>query len=163
MEAILESVFTDEGTKAALLAGVVNSLKGDLEDGYLESAPALVRAEMFEDFVSMARHLADEGFKDAAAVIAGSSLEGHLRRLALKHHVSLDRSLSDGSVAPKKAESLNQELRTRGAYTLFDQKQITAWLDLRNNAAHGNYSQYDELQVASLIEWVTDFIAKNPA
>lgn len=51
----------------------------------------------------------------------------------------------------------------KNAYSLFDQKQITAWLDLRNNAAHGNYTDYDEFQVAKLIDWVGDFISKNPA
>ena len=110
----------------------------------------------------MAEHLVEEGYKDAAAVIAGASLESHLRQLSSKHGVSVDYTAKDGSTKKKKAEGLNQELG-KNAYRLFDQKQITTWLDLRNNAAHGNYPEYDADQVAKLIEWARDFISKNPA
>jgi hypothetical protein len=118
---------------------------------------------MFEDLNEMAKHLLHEGYKDAAAVIAGSSLESHLHQLSNKYGVQVDHVAPDGASKHKKADQLNQELRKKSVYALFDQKQITAWLDLRNNAAHGNYSAYDEQQVAKLIEWVEDFISKNPA
>jgi len=83
-------------------------------------------------------------------------------KLSNKYSVAVDYIAKDGTTKQKKAERLNQELG-KNAYTLFDQKQITAWLDLRNNAAHGHYSAYDDDQVAKLIEWVGDFISKNPA
>lgn len=152
-----------EHVKADRIVGIVRALTGDLEDGYLETFPALVRGEMFENLSEMARHLLEEGYKDAAAVMAGSSLESHLHQLCTKHSVPVNSPASDGTIQHKKAEQLNQELRKNGAYSLFDQKQITAWLDLRNNAAHGKYLAYDEHQVAKLIEWVADFISKNPA
>lgn len=148
--------------KAWLIIGILKALKGDLEDGYLYSFPELVRGEMFEEFIEMAEHLLEEGYKDAAGVIAGSSLESHLRQLSNKHGVAVDYTAPDGSIKHKRAEQLNQELG-KNAYSLFDQKQITAWLDLRNNAAHGQYAKYSTDQVARLIEWVRDFIAKNPA
>jgi hypothetical protein len=151
-----------EGAKAGLIVGIVKALKGDLDDGHLQSLPELIRGEMFQDLNQMAKHLLQEGYKDAAAVIAGSSLESHLHQLSNKYGISVVYTAKDGSSKRKKAESLNQDLG-KNAYSLFDQKQITAWLDLRNNAAHGNYSEYDEDQVAKLIEWVGDFISKNPA
>ena len=40
------------------------------------------------------------------------------------------------------------------------QKQITAWLDLRNNAAHGKYSEYTQEQVSLLLQGVMDFIIR---
>jgi hypothetical protein len=148
--------------RVELIIGIVRALKSDLEDGYLYSLSELVRGEMFENLIEMAEHLVGEGYKDAAAVIAGASLESHLRQLANKYGVSVDYTAKDGSNRKKTAEQLNQDLG-KNAYNLFDQKQITAWLDLRNNAAHGNYGGYDEDQVARLIEWVGDFISKNPA
>ena len=162
MTKILDS-FADEPRQADRIIGIVKALKGDLHDGYLNSFPELVRAEMFENLNDMAKHLLQEGYKDAAAVIAGSSLESHLHQLSIKHGVQVNHTASDGTIKHKKAEQLNQELRKNGAYSLFDQKQITTWLDLRNNAAHGKYSAYDENLVAKLIEWVGDFISKNPA
>lgn len=161
MRTILDGAYVD-GYRAELIIGVVRALKSDLEDGYLYSFSELVRGEMFENLIEMAEHLVEEGYKDAAAVIAGASLESHLRELANKYGVSVDYIAKDGSTRKKKAEHLNQELG-KNAYSLFDQKQITAWLDLRNSAAHGNYAEYDTDQVAKLIEWVGDFISKNPA
>jgi hypothetical protein len=162
MDEILKTAFTDEPVKAGLIVGIVKALKGELEVGYLPSFPELVRGEMFEDLNEMAKHLVQEGYKDAAAVIAGTSLESHLHQLSIKNSVSIDYTGKDGSTKKKTAERLNQELG-KNVYSLFEQKQITAWLDLRNNAAHGNYSEYDQDQVAKLIEWVGDFISKNPA
>ncbi len=148
MAKILDSTVS-EHVKADRLVGIVKALKGDLEDGYLETFPELVRGEMFENLIEMARHLLEEGYKDAAAVITGSSLESHLHQLCPKHGVPINHTVPDGTIKHKKAEQLNQILRKEGIYTLFDQKQITAWLDLRNNAAHGKYSAYDEQSVAS--------------
>jgi hypothetical protein len=163
MNEIVSERYTDEAVQADLVVGIVKALKGELDDGYLDSFPELVRGELFGDFVEMAEHLLSEGYKDAAAVIAGSALESHLHQLSLKQGLSLEYLASDGSTKRKKADRLNNELATRKFYSKLDQKQITAWLDLRNSAAHGQYSNYSDIQVASFIEWERDFIAKNPA
>jgi len=44
-----------------------------------------------------------------------------------------------------------------------EQKSVTAWLDLRNKAAHGHYDDYDHQQVAALIRDVREFLIRNPA
>jgi hypothetical protein len=149
--------------QADRIVGIVRALKGDLDDGYLESFSELVRGELFESLIEMATHLLNEGYKDAAAVIAGSLIEAHLQHLCVKHGVAVNHTSADGTTRPLKAEQLNQALRKNRTYSLFDQKQITAWLDIRNSAAHGKYSDYDEGLVAKLIEWVGDFISKSPA
>jgi hypothetical protein len=66
---------------------------------------------MFEDLNEMAKHLLHEGYKDAAAVIAGSSLESHLHQLSNKYGVQVDHVAPDGASKHKKADQLNQELR----------------------------------------------------
>ena len=109
--------------KAWLIIGILKALKGDLEDGYLYSFPELVRGEMFEEFIEMAEHLLQEGYKDAADVIAGSSLESHLRQLSNKHGVALDYTAPDGSIKHKRAEKLNQELG-KNAYSLLTRSKL---------------------------------------
>lgn len=89
MTKILGSLW-EKSVKAGLIVGIVKGLKGELEDGYLQSFPELVRGEMFDDLNEMAKHLLQEGYKNAAAVIAGTSLESHLRRLSKKHGVMID-------------------------------------------------------------------------
>lgn len=149
--------------KAEVIVGILLGLRDELIIGSLDSVSEIVRGELFENFLEMAEYLASEGYKDAAAVIAGSSLEAHLRRLASKHNIVIE--IVEAGVKPryKKAEIINQELYKIKAYSPFDQKQITAWLDLRNNAAHGNYSAYTSNQVMQFIEWTKDFISKNSA
>jgi hypothetical protein len=43
------------------------------------------------------------------------------------------------------------------------QKQVTAWLDLRNKAGHEHYEDYDHAQVAALIRDVRDFMVRHEA
>jgi hypothetical protein len=42
-----------------------------------------------------------------------------------------------------------------------DQKNVTAWLDLRNKAAHGKYTEYQKDQVELMMQGVTQFMARN--
>ncbi len=139
--------------------GIGKSLLSDLRHGFNQSLEELIHGDIFGDFLEMARHLADNGYKDAAAVIAGSTLEAHLRHLCSKHGLTVD----DAKGKAKKADTLNSELAKATAYSKGDQKNVTAWLDLRNSAAHGQYSDYSAEQVVLLIASVRDFLSRNPA
>ena len=110
----------------------------------------------------MAHHLVESGYKDAGAVIAGSSLEGHLRQLAKKSSVDTVRASASGD-APKTADLLNSDLAKASAYSVTDQKNVTAWLDLRNKAAHGRYKEYEKGQVSIMIDGIRNFITRVPA
>lgn len=58
---------------------------------------------------------------------------------------------------------MNADLSSAKAYSILDQKNVTAWLDLRNKAAHGEYAKYVAEQVGLLISGIRDFIDRNPA
>ncbi len=127
--------------------------------GYLAKVTELVHADLFSDFLDMADYLLESGYKDPAAVIVRSVLEEHMRKLATKNSLSILKP--DGSA--KKADSLNAELVGIGAYSKLDQKRITAWLDLRNKAAHGHYSEYVREQVTLMLDGVRDFLLRFSA
>ena len=40
---------------------------------------------------------------------------------------------------------------------------MTAWLDLRNRAAHGEYSKYDQDHVEALTRDLRSFMSRYPA
>ena len=141
------------------LIGIVKALLINLRKGYVKTLEELVHADVFADFLEMAEHLLSNGYKDAAAVIIGSSLEAHLRNLATKLGVSL----VDSSGRTKKADTLNADFVKAGGYNKLEQKNVTAWLDLRNKAAHGKYAEYDLQHVKAMLLSVRDFIARNPA
>ncbi len=142
-----------------ILAGILRALRADIDAGYIDTLAELVHAEVFADLLEMADELQWKGYKDAAAVIAGSVLEEHLRKLAAKSGVAVAKP--DGS--PKKADTLNNELATATSYNKLQQKSVTAWLDLRNKAAHGEYHAYDQAQVAALVRDVREFLIRLPA
>ena len=150
-------------THISSIAGVVTALLADVKAGHLQSLIELIHAETFADFLEMAQHLVDAGYKDAAGVIAGSALELHLRVLCVKAEVPVDFTKPDGTTAPKKAESMNSDLASASVYSKLDQKNVTAWLDLRNKAAHGKYAEHKADQVSLLVAAVRDFLTRVPA
>lgn len=138
--------------------GVILALRDDIAGGYMQNLAELVHADIFADFLEMAQHLCDNNYKDPSAVIAGSTLESHLKKLAIKNSVPID--IAGKSI---KADKLNADLAKANVYTILDQKNVTAWLDLRNKAAHGNYTEYNIDQVKLLIASIRDFISRIPA
>lgn len=140
------------------LIGILVSLRRDVEAGFTRSLEELVHADVFADFLDMASELLRKGYKDPAAVLAGSALESHLRKLAGKHVVS-----THHGGRPKKAETMNADLVKVGAYNKIEQKSVSAWLGIRNDAAHGNYGNYDRAQVEALVRDVQSFMSRNPA
>lgn len=140
------------------ILGVAHALREDITGGYMQNLEELVHADIFADFLEMAQHLCDNNYKDASAVLAGSTLESHLKKLAIKNAIPID---IVGK--PVKADKLNSDLTKANVYTILDQKNITAWLDLRNKAAHGNYTEYNVDQVKLLIASIRDFISRITA
>jgi len=109
----------------------------------------------------MADELLAKRYKDAAGVIIGSVLEEHLRKLA----GIFGASVTVGK-AHKKADTINADLAKAGAYNKLEQKNVTAWLGLRNDAAHGNYGNYGnygQSQVAIFLTSVREFMTRHPA
>jgi hypothetical protein len=138
------------------LVGTVLALREDVRRGYLDSFESVVRSETFSDLLAMAGYLLGQGYKDAAAIIAGGVLEEQLRKLAPRHGVAA----KDGQDW-RRSQQLNQDLCAAGAYLSNDQKSITAWLDIRNDAAHGKYANYSESQVDLMLRGVRDFVSRT--
>ncbi len=142
--------------------GVLKACHDELAGGWVFTTKGLVSAEVFSDFLSMAEHLLSENYKDPAAVVVGSVLEEHLRQLCQKNSIPIEWAKPDGSLVPLKADAMNAELAKTNVYSKLDQKNVTAWLDLRNKAAHGKYKEYTESQVDLMLRAVSEFIGRTP-
>jgi hypothetical protein len=140
---------------------ILQAARNEIARGWLFEMKGLVSAEIFSDFMEMAEHLLQEGYKDAAAVMIGSVLEEHLRKLCDKNNIPIIIEKND-EIIPKKADLLNHELAKLEIYNKLEMKQIITWLDLRNKAAHGKYSEYTKEQVALLFQGVMDFMSRIP-
>jgi flagellar biosynthesis chaperone FliJ len=82
-----------------------------------------------------------------------------LRQLCTRNAIATEIEKDDKQIH-KKADRLNSELAKNEVYSKLDQKMVTAWLDLRNKAAHGKYDEYTEDQVKNMLVAVTEFMAR---
>jgi hypothetical protein len=164
-EAALQGVSsTNEDGQIKALVGAVRSLRHDYASGRLKTFREMVRSDVFSDFLEMAEYLLnDEGLKDPAAVMAGSVLEQHIRKLCDKHGVTTTFTDGKGDTRPKKLDTMNSDLAKAGVYGGNDQKQVVAWADIRNDAAHGHYAKYVKEQVVLMVQGLRNFIARVPA
>ena len=85
--------------------GVVNALISDIQNGYLVFFEELAHSDVFSDYLEMSEYLLGKDYKDAAAVIAGSTLEVHLKLLCMKNEVSTEVNGKN-----KMANVMNQDL-----------------------------------------------------
>jgi hypothetical protein len=141
---------TESGQLYGIFLGFLTALASDYKGGFLTDLRLEIWSEVECDFLSQADRLLKEQFKDPAAMIIGAVLEDSLKQLCKKY------SVPEGS----SIESMNAPLKQAGAYTLTVQKQVTGWADIRNNADHARFNQYELPQVKLMYQGVTDFIAK---
>jgi hypothetical protein len=129
---------------------IFQSAKSDVQGGYLFEIRNLVHAEVFTNELDQARHLLDAGYKPAAAVIAGTVLETTLRELCNQH---------PNLAAAESLNRMNDGLTREGVYNQARHRQIQAWADIRNAAAHGRPNDFEAIDAARMIEGIRDFIA----
>ncbi len=101
--------------------GALKALKRDYAEGYLATIQGLVRAEVFSDFLEMAEHLIEQGYKDPAAVLIGGVLEEHLRNLCAAKSVPIQ--VSGHS---KKADAMNSDLAQRSSLQQIGSKKCNS-------------------------------------
>jgi hypothetical protein len=138
-----------------VILSCVKAALDDLKGGYFFESKALLEAGAFCDLMEQAEELQKAGHKDAAAVLAGGILEKHMRSMCARRSIDLQKS----NGKPKMINDMNDDLAKAGAYNALKKKQITAWADLRNNTAHGNYTAYTSSDVDACLRDVSDFCA----
>jgi hypothetical protein len=131
--------------------GILRAVKEDILGGYVSDLKTLVSAEIFTDFLEMAEHLSEYGYKDPAASLCGAVLEDGLRRIASNAGIKL-KSREDLS-------SLNHKCADAGVYNRLIQKKIQVWIDVRNSADHGQFDEYTAQDVEEMLKGVNQFLS----
>src|SRR5260370_6536693 len=75
-------------TRLSELAATARALREDIAADWLASVVELAHADTYAGYLEMAEGLHSQGYKDAAAVIAGTSLDVHLKAPATHHSIS---------------------------------------------------------------------------
>jgi hypothetical protein len=146
-----ENAVWSAGTAPAV--EILTRLRSDVANGYMRSTTNIISAEVFGDFLAMAQHLLDEGFKDPAASVTGAVLEDGLRRIAGNNDIPVSER--------DDLNSLRDKCSGKRIFNNLVRQQITAWTTLRNSADHGKFSEYTPQQVGSMISDVRSLLARH--
>lgn len=131
--------------------GVLQAAVADLTSGVLVDEELRIASEVFDSVLQEAKYLNESGHKDASAVLGRVVVEDALKRLARQ----------EGIVEEKKASVLNDKLKGSGRYVQAQWRQIQAWLDIGNDAAHGRFESYDAAMVGAMLDGIEGFLARE--
>lgn len=130
--------------------GILRAVMEDIKNNYLIKVQTLVASEIFSNFLEQAQHLLDNGYKNPAASLVGGVLENGLRKIGTIRGTKIKDS-DDISI-------LNHKLADSEIYTRLIQNKIQVWNNVRNNADHGHFDQYSEMEVKEMLKGVQDFL-----
>ena len=147
------------------LQGAVSLLRGikdDLEKGFLDDMATSIEAEIACDYMGQAEQLLSEGHGGKlshvpAAVLSGAVLEKALRTLCDQQQPPIAQKTLKGD--HKTLSPLIDELKKAGVFNEAKAKQLRAWADIRNLAAHGEFNQFKRADVEPMISGINNFLA----
>ncbi|MGB7291046.1 MAG: hypothetical protein WBD99_02595 [Thermodesulfobacteriota bacterium] len=133
--------------------GILRALKEDINGGFLDSIKDLVIAEVFDDFLDIADHLLENGYKDPSASLVGAVLEDGLRKIGVKNNIQI--RVGDDIA------SLNTKIADGNIYNRLVQKQVQAWKAIRDSADHGKFGEYKSEDVRDMLNGVRRFLTEH--
>jgi len=127
---------------------ILTAAREDYVGGYLFDVRALAKAEVLSDALAQGRELLAAGYKDPACILARVALE-----------VALAEAADKRGIARGKIDKMNAELCKAGHYNMAKQKQVTAWADIGNKAAHGEWDAYTDNDARAMLDGVEGVVA----
>ena len=134
------------------LKGLLTTLKYEIENDLTGSLEAQAQGEIFGDFISLAKRLLDEGYKDSAAVLACGALEDSMKKFAINSGLDVyDNDLS----------SVINLLKSKGFIKGAQSGIVQSYVQLRNKAFHAQFDKIGIPEISSLIAFVENFVVTN--
>lgn len=131
------------------LAGIFRSAKEAFEGDYLFDIERAVTAEIFGDFIVLAKRALREDNKDVAAVLASAALED-----ALKRHATLNGlNVEDSTMS-----SVINALKSKGLVSGAQKSMLSAMLQTRNLAMHAKWDKLEKPDVSGVLGFTEQFL-----
>jgi hypothetical protein len=154
-----------KGDESSLTGAIafIKGIKSTLENGFLHELSARIEAEVAADYIGMAERILLESSVEkfhhiSAAMLIGAVLEKGLKDLCLKQEPSIPCLNEKG--AHKTLNPLIEDLKKAGTISELKAKQLRAWADIRNAAAHGQFKGFSVVDVQQMIQGITHFLAE---
>ncbi|AHJ27845.1 DUF4145 domain-containing protein [Nodularia spumigena CS-584] len=140
----------------------LKAIKEDYEQGFLGDLMLQVEAEIAADYMGQAEKLLAEGTSGKydhvpAAVLSGAVLEKALRTICIKQTPPISTIKENGE--PLTLNPLIDVIKKAGIFNELKAKQLRAWADIRNQAAHGEFEKFTRSDVELMIKGIENFLA----
>lgn len=136
------------------IKGVLTSLKGELEAGFVGSLRVSLTGEILADLIKLSRVALDEpgdDSKNVAAVLAAAAFEDVLRKLGEAKVGGEHEKLADVLTALKEA----------GVFQGAEVGIAQSYLSFRNRALHAKWSEVDRPGIESVLGFTEQIIVKH--
>lgn len=136
----------------SLIHGLLSTLKSDISFNLLISLESQAAAEIYGDFITLAKQLIDEGHKDSAVVLACGALEDSLKKYAIANSIdAYDMDLS----------AVVNSLKAGGLLKGAQAGVVQSYVQLRNKAFHAQFDKIQLPEVSSLVAFVELFLLEK--
>lgn len=137
------------------------SASSDNKSDFQRCIAEKIETNVVADYLTQAEQLLNGNRKRAytygpAAVLAGAVLEDSLRRLCARQTPPISTNKPGGH--PKTMGTLIDDLKNAGLFNELKAKQLRAWADIRNAAAHGRFEDFTKDDVEQLIAGIQSFL-----
>ncbi len=158
----IKEVQSLSGNSLNKLHGIISGFQNDYNQGLLRSITETIETNVVADFLTQAERLLKNDKRGIhtygpAAVLAGAVLEDGLRRICDRQSPPISTNKRGGH--PKAMSILIDDLKKSNVFNELKAKQLRAWADIRNAAAHGRFNEFERTDVAHLIPGVESFLA----
>jgi len=130
---------------------ILQAAKAEIEGGWLFTVEGQVSAEIFADFIALAKETLDDN-KDVAAVLACAALEDALKRVAIKENLDVD---------DKDMSEVINALKAKGIIKGAQIPIVKGYVKLRNKAFHAEWDKIGKESVSSVIGFTEQFLLTN--
>jgi len=136
----------------SLVNGLLNTLKSDIKFNLIGSIKSQIAGEIYGDFISLAKSLVGDGYKDSAAVLACGALEDSMKKFATKNYIeAYDMDLS----------AVVNSLKSKGLLKGTQAGVVQSYVKLRNKTFHAQFDKIELPEVVSLISFIEIFVMEN--
>ena len=142
----------------------LKAVSEDFDQGFFDDIGTQIESEIAADYLGQAKTLVESELREQissapAAVLSGAVLEKSLRSMCEQLSPSEPTTLNNGK--PLTLNPLIEALRKRGAFNELMAKQLRAWADIRNSAAHGRFEEFTTEQVKAMVTGIASFLAQS--
>lgn len=128
------------------IIGILQSACDEIKAGFIVELKHLIHAELFNPMLDQAQELLYKGYKMPAAVLGRIITEQWLKDQAEKNNLTIGKK--------DKASRINDLLKQNGVFSEPTWRQIQAFLDVGNAAAHGNIDEFKDDDVKRMFDFI---------